>query len=108
MLIAIQAAAQGKGPLATEWRNKARQRLADGSRDDQAIAALIASGAGVDVEAAVDIVAYPASKVLVLVALAQQRPDAKLIALAEKLNYAPGVARGIVREAIAKLRSGAP
>ncbi len=108
LLIAIQAAAQGKGPLATEWRSKARQRLADGSRDEQVLAALIASGAGVDVEAALDVVAYPASKVLVLVALAQQRPDAKLIALAEKLNYAPGVARGIVRKAIAKLKSGAP
>ena len=58
-----------------------------------------------DPEAAVDLCAHPADKCIMLVALAQRNGDAKLLALAEKLNYMPGLIRTVLRRAIEKLKA---
>jgi len=108
LLLATEAAIQGKTELADQWRGVAREKLAQGTLAARAIAALLDEGGAVDVEAALDLNISVWEKTIVLVAIARQRADPRLLSLAEKLNYFPGFPRALLQRIIAALRAGVP
>ena len=103
----VAANVAGDAQRAGAERAKARQRLMLGGAAERTAAALLADAAGAEVPPE-DLPMEPADKALVLVALAQAGAEAKLLALAEKLNYYPGPQQQVVAKAIGVLRSRRP
>ena len=103
----VAANVAGDAQRAGAERAKARQRLMLGGAAERTAAALLADAAGAGV-APEDLAMEPADKALVLVALVQAGAEARLLALAEKLNYYPGAQQQVVAKAIGVLRSRRP
>ena len=104
LLLSVALHAEGASDAAL-WRDKAQAQLAQGTQEERAFAEMLARETPVDPAPAVDAPLFPNEKCLLLVALVQGGADPKLLDLAEKLNYDPSIAAGVVRRAIQHLRN---
>jgi hypothetical protein len=106
LAMSVSAHAAGRGEKAAAWKAKAAEKLALGSAEDRAAAALLNSGADADAEAARELVSAPWAKAMVLVALAQAGADGGLVDAAAKLDYRLSLPHWhwLLARAIAKLR----
>ena len=92
---------------AAEWRDKAREILARGSKSEQLAAQLLEDQDEAAIgEQAADLALEGQQKAIVLVALAQLAPAHRgpLLSLAEKLNYERSFPHNFLEDTIAKLR----
>lgn len=104
LLFAVAWRHKGDNEKASTWLAQARKSMSGSNLEGRAVSALLDQEADADCELAEDLVLAPGEKSLVLIALVQNGADAKMLDLAEKLNFDIGFPHFLLRDVITQLK----
>ncbi len=104
LLFAVAWRHKGNNEKASTWLARAKKSMSGSSPEGKFVSALLDQGTNADCELAEDLVFAPWEKSLVLIALVQNGADAKMLGLAEKLNFDIGFPHFLLRDVITKLK----